>query len=139
MLVICYINNDTQNQSQKTYVETTLNLDEWKSQNKNADVQFAFDATTDIERNQNAKQELFLQYCERYGLSPSDYGKTFFDRNGHEMKLVGLLPQNHKYKCHVHDMTANREYKMTPNHVIKLLETKTQKGDTNNGSMQCEI
>lgn len=95
-------------------------LQEWKTLHPSLVVQYVFDAGDDLlARGRDARAE-FEKYCGRYGMDPSDFGRSFV-RTGGTYQITGWDRKATRYKVVLRDPRDGREYAMSPNMVLQLL------------------
>lgn len=115
MLLICYQKNGL-----NLYTECN-SMENFKNKLPGIHPTYVFDVANEIIYNIMMGVDEFNQHCGRYGFEPSDYNRTFHDKKQNYI-LKGFHPRNRKYKCIVYSPDNKQTYKMTPEHVHRLME-----------------
>tara|TARA_R110000803_G_scaffold19482_1_gene50934 strand:+ start:349 stop:750 length:402 start_codon:yes stop_codon:yes gene_type:complete len=55
----------------------------------------------------SVNESLFNEYCFRFGLATSHYGKTFTCNKGQRHKIVGIKPRSRKYPILTRNLTTH--------------------------------
>lgn len=85
-----------------------------------SDNQLSISHSDDPEADTKMAELDFMHNCWRYDLAPSDWNEHLINpQNGHNLKILGLLPKNRKYRILILDLNDMRRYKATSD-FIKL-------------------
>ncbi|MBO5435384.1 hypothetical protein J6A31_06170 [bacterium] len=108
-IVICYTCLST---NEKSYCET-YDVDAWKKLNPDKQINMMFRKKWDIVNQQSFMADAFMVNCSSFGFSQADLNKKFISANGHTITLIGMKPNNRKYKFMIFDENDDKTYKVS--------------------------
>ena len=113
-MVICYIDEN----KNKTFT-TAFDYDIWHEENPNCTAIHVFDDKMDILQRKDDMEVYFLNRCQSYGLLPDMLHKTFINEKNEECEILGMNPNNHKYKFIIKKLHNGKQYKVTNQYIKK--------------------
>lgn len=130
MIVLCYKDKNTgqnsfeylqeDHRNTKNY-ETKVQI--WLTKNPDKELLHAFPETADTRHSTILSSTNFYNYCNKYGLKESDFGREI--GNGSHT-IVGIKPNNRKYPILLLNNQTGQLTKATVYYVNKLMEIEQE-------------
>ena len=73
----------------------------------------------------NLEKDMFAYLAERYGLTPSDFGREFI-AGGERFRITGIDPKRPKYPVSAERLPDRRGFKFTAENVAMLLKAQSK-------------
>ena len=95
-------------------------LDNWEKSHPDCTITHMFKADANIIDYDAQLKSEFLKRCEQYGFKPDAISLHYIDNKGNRYTLVGLRPQNTKYKFVIYNIYTGKRYKVSLSHFRSL-------------------